>query len=110
MGTSSVHSSLTSTPSPSGAYRRRFSHLHNNDFTLTLALSLGLLAISSFNYGLDVQAMAAAQAMDPFDKQFGIYLKKSHKWKLQPYFLSLLNSCHAPAQIAGTDSRTIQKY
>ncbi|KIW18021.1 hypothetical protein PV08_02308 [Exophiala spinifera] len=57
--------------------------------------------MSSFNYGFDVQAMAAAQAMNSFDAQFGIYAKKTHKWKLQPYFLSLLNSCHAPAQIAG---------
>ena len=75
--------------------------LHNNSFNLTLVFSLALLALSSFNYGFDVQAMAAAQAMTPFTKQFGRYMTKTHTWKIEPYFLSLLNSCHAPAQIFG---------
>lgn len=75
--------------------------LHIDDFNRTLTLSLALLAISSFNYGFDVQAMAAAQAMTPFAKQFGVFNEQTNKWKIEPYFLSLLNSCHAPAQIIG---------
>lgn len=103
MGIEVASSASSSDSSKSSIKRLRLSRLHNNDFTSTLACSLLLLGLSSFNYGFDVQAMAAAQAMDPFAKQFGVYMKKSHKWKIQPWFLSLLNSCHAPAQIVGTN-------
>lgn len=75
--------------------------LHNNDFSPVLICCLCLYALSSFNYGFDVQAMAASQAMTPFARQFGVFNAKTEKWKLEPYYLSLLNSCHAPAQILG---------
>lgn len=75
--------------------------LHNNDFSPVLICCLCLYALSSFNYGFDVQAMAALQAMTPFARQFGVFSPKTETWKLEPYYLSLLNSCHAPAQILG---------
>ncbi|KAJ8111606.1 hypothetical protein OPT61_g5840 [Boeremia exigua] len=61
-------------------------------FNLRLGLGCLLIAISSFNYGFDNQAFATTQAMDAFDKQFGVYNPKSKTWVLEPYWLSLFNS------------------
>jgi SP family sugar:H+ symporter-like MFS transporter len=62
-------------------------------FNRRLALSVSLIAFSQFNYGFDNQAFATTQATDAFAKQFGTYNPKTKTYVLQPYWLSLFNSC-----------------
>ncbi|KAL1610693.1 hypothetical protein SLS60_002363 [Paraconiothyrium brasiliense] len=61
-------------------------------FNTRLALGCLLIAISSFSYGFDNQAFATTQAMDAFDKQFGVWNAKTKTWGLEPSWLSLFNS------------------
>ena len=67
-----------------------FSQLHC--FNTRLALGCLLIAVSSFNYGFDNQAFATTQAMDAFDKHFGVWNPMSQSWVLESYWLSLFNS------------------
>ncbi|RFN54002.1 hypothetical protein FIE12Z_1749 [Fusarium flagelliforme] len=75
-------------------------------FNRRLALSCVLIAVSTFNYGFDNQAFATTQAMDAFDKQFGVFDEKTGKYVLEPYWLSLFNSLNyigfAAGVLAGT--------
>lgn len=61
-------------------------------FNRSLALSCSLIAVSTFNYGFDNQAFASTQAMDAFEKQFGVYDPAAGTYALEPYWLSLFNS------------------
>lgn len=70
-------------------------------FNRRLALSCVLIAISTFNYGFDNQAFATTQAMDAFDKQFGVFDEKTGKWILEPSWLSLFNSLNYIGFAAG---------
>lgn len=70
-------------------------------FNRRLALSCMLIAVSTFNYGFDNQAFATTQAMDSFDKQFGVWNAKTEKYVLEPYWLSLFNSLNYIGFAAG---------
>lgn len=70
-------------------------------FNRRLALSCVLIAVSTFNYGFDNQAFATTQAMDAFDKQFGVFDEKTGKYVLEPYWLSLFNSLNYIGFAAG---------
>lgn len=61
-------------------------------FNLRLGLSCLLIALSTFNYGFDNQAFSTTQAMDAFEKQFGVYDPTTKTYGLEPYWLSLFNS------------------
>ncbi|KAH8895355.1 general substrate transporter [Thozetella sp. PMI_491] len=61
-------------------------------FNRRLALACAIIAVSTFNYGFDNQAFASTQAMDAFEKQFGVYNAKTGAYALEPYWLSLFNS------------------
>ncbi|KAM0417138.1 hypothetical protein ACHAPT_012845 [Fusarium lateritium] len=61
-------------------------------FNRRLALACTLIAVSTFNYGFDNQAFASTQAMDAFEKQFGIWDETKGAYALEPYWLSLFNS------------------
>lgn len=68
-----------------------FFHNITKHFNRTLALSCLLVTVSQFNYGFDNQAFATTQAMNAFDKQFGVYNPKTRTWAIPAYFLSLLS-------------------
>ncbi|KAF5976405.1 RGT2-like protein [Fusarium bulbicola] len=70
-------------------------------FNPRLALSCVLIAVSTFNYGFDNQAFATTQAMDAFDKQFGVWDEKTGKYVLEPSWLSLFNSLNYIGFAAG---------
>ncbi|KAF7550904.1 hypothetical protein G7Z17_g5393 [Cylindrodendrum hubeiense] len=61
-------------------------------FNRRLALACALIAVSTFNYGFDNQAFASTQAMDAFDKQFGVWDEATGAYILEPSWLSLFNS------------------
>ncbi|KAG4273203.1 hypothetical protein FPRO04_09809 [Fusarium proliferatum] len=70
-------------------------------FNRRLALSCVLIAVSTFNYGFDNQAFATTQAMDAFDKQFGVWNEKTGTYVLEPSWLSLFNSLNYIGFAAG---------
>lgn len=70
-------------------------------FNRRLALSCVLIAVSTFNYGFDNQAFATTQAMDAFDKQFGVWNEKTGTYILEPSWLSLFNSLNYIGFAAG---------
>ena len=59
-------------------------------FNRRLLLVCSLIALSSFNYSFDNQGFSTTEAMNAFDKQFGVF--SGGTWILQPYWLSLFNS------------------
>ena len=61
------------------------------NFNRTLSLTVLLIAISQFNFGFDQQSFAATQAMDAFEKQFGVWSEKDQDWVLPPAWLALFN-------------------
>lgn len=61
-------------------------------FNRRLAFSCLLIAISTCNYGFDNQGFASTQAMDAFDRQFGVWDEKTRAYTLPPVWLSLFNS------------------
>ena len=61
-------------------------------FTPRLTAAVSLIALSSLNYGFDNQGFSAAQAMEPFAKQFGVYDSKKQTYELQAWWLSLYSS------------------
>ncbi|CAG8931628.1 unnamed protein product [Penicillium salamii] len=60
-------------------------------FNRQLALSCGLIALSSFNYAFDNQGFAQTQAMDAFEKRFGVYDVKTKTWSLDTQWKSYFN-------------------
>ncbi|PWY81647.1 sugar transport protein [Aspergillus sclerotioniger CBS 115572] len=66
-----------------------------------LVFTTCLLAVSAFNYGFSDQAFASCQAMDSFERQFGVYHPTTGKYKVRPMFTSLYNSLKAATQIIG---------
>ena len=73
-------------------------------FNRTLALSVGLIAVSQFNFGFDQTAYSTTQAMDAFERQFGIYNPQKDDWEIDSDFLALLNSLPYIGFVAGTSS------
>lgn len=67
-------------------------HYFTKYFTKHLALSFGVVAISTFNYAFDQQGFGSTQAMNAFDKQFGVWSEEQETYVLPTYYLSLLNS------------------
>lgn len=76
-------------------------------FNRRLALSCMLIAVSTFNYGFDNQAFATTQAMDSFDKQFGVWDPETEKYVLEPYWLSLFNSLNYIGFAAGKSMTSV---
>lgn len=72
-----------------------------NAFNGRLAFAVILLMISQLNFGMDMSAHAATQAMPFFQKEFGVYNPKTKKYIIEPYFLSLLNSLTYIGQVFG---------
>ncbi|KAJ3543506.1 hypothetical protein NM208_g2130 [Fusarium decemcellulare] len=70
-------------------------------FNKRLALACALIAVSTFNYGFDNQAFASTQAMDSFEKQFGVWDETKGAFALEPYWLSLFNSLNYIGFAAG---------
>ncbi|KAF4967540.1 hypothetical protein FSARC_4925 [Fusarium sarcochroum] len=70
-------------------------------FNSRLGMAVCLIALSSFNYGFDNQAFATTQAMDAFDKQFGVYDESKDIWVLPASWLSLFNSLNYIGFAAG---------
>lgn len=70
-------------------------------FNKRLALTCILIAISTCNYGFDNQAFASTQAMDSFEKQFGVWDDKTQAYVLPPVWLSLFNSLNYIGFAAG---------
>ncbi|KAJ5966214.1 general substrate transporter [Penicillium waksmanii] len=66
-----------------------------------LFFSTTLLVVSAFNYGFSDQAFASCQAMDSFNRQFGVYEESTGEWAIEPLFTSLYNSIKAGGQIIG---------
>lgn len=60
-------------------------------FNKRLALSCSLIALSSFNYAFDNQGFAQTQAMDAFEKTFGVYDAKAKTWALDTQWKSYFN-------------------
>ncbi|KAJ5616896.1 hypothetical protein N7537_002010 [Penicillium hordei] len=60
-------------------------------FNKRLALSCSLIALSSFNYAFDNQGFAQTQAMDAFEKKFGVYDAKAKTWALDTQWKSYFN-------------------
>jgi SP family sugar:H+ symporter-like MFS transporter len=60
-------------------------------FNQRLALSCSLIALSSFNYAFDNQGFAQTQAMDGFEKSFGVYDAKAESWVLDTQWKSYFN-------------------
>ncbi|EEP78964.1 predicted protein [Uncinocarpus reesii 1704] len=61
-------------------------------FNRRLFLSCCLIAFSQFNFGFDQTAFSTTQAMNAFERKFGVYNPAKKKWALEPSFLSLLNA------------------
>ncbi|EXJ80884.1 hypothetical protein A1O3_07172 [Capronia epimyces CBS 606.96] len=61
-------------------------------FNGRLFFSVSLIALSQFNFGYDTTVFGTTQAMAPFTRRFGHLNPKTHKYAIEPYFLSYLNS------------------
>lgn len=75
-------------------------------FNTRLALACAVIAVSTFNYGFDNQAFSTTQAMDAFDRQFGVLDPKTKKYILEPYWLSLFNSLNYIGFAFGTNNHS----
>lgn len=68
-----------------------FGHLDlRSTFNTRLTLTVLLIAVSQFNFGFDQQGFSGIQAMDAFDRQFGVQDSKG-QWYLPTVWLSLFN-------------------
>ncbi|KAK8112169.1 general substrate transporter [Apiospora kogelbergensis] len=67
-------------------------HRLASSFNFRLAYSCGLITLSQLNFGMDQGAFANTQAMPAFVRKFGVHDARTGGHKLEPYFLSLLNS------------------
>lgn len=70
-------------------------------FNGQLAFAVALLMFSQVNYGMDLAAFSTTQAMNAFIKKFGVFDPVSKKYRIEPYFLSLLNSLTYVGQVTG---------
>lgn len=61
-------------------------------FNKTLTFSCVLIAISQVNFGFDQAVFTNTQAMPAFTKEFGRFEEDLGIYRIEPYFLSLLNS------------------
>lgn len=61
-------------------------------FNGRLIYACALIAISQINFGMDLGAFGGTQAMPAFAKQFGVYNPTTESYRLESYYLSLLNS------------------
>jgi MFS family permease len=74
-----------------GNFREQLLSLRSK-FNKQLTLSICLIAISQFNFGFDQTAYSTTQAMNHFERQFGVYDEQEGIYTIPPYELSLLNS------------------
>ncbi|RFN43345.1 sugar transporter [Fusarium flagelliforme] len=72
-------------------YYKNIASIRQN-FNRKLGLTVMLLCISQFNYGFDIAAFNNMQAMPAFNKQFGDFNPKTHRYELPTSYLSLFNS------------------
>lgn len=70
-------------------------------FTLRLTVTILLIAFSQLNFGFDQQGFSATQAMDAFERQFGVYSEAKKTWVIEPAWLSLFNSLNYIGFAAG---------
>ncbi|GAM36936.1 hypothetical protein TCE0_022r06424 [Talaromyces pinophilus] len=69
-----------------------FGHLAlRQSFNTKLTLTVLLITFSQFNFGFDQQGFSATQAMNAFQKQFGVYNAKSKTYRLNPAWVSYFN-------------------
>ena len=61
-------------------------------FNARLTTTVILIFISQFNFGFEQSGFSNTQAMDAFEKQFGVYIPKTKKYGFTPKWLSLFNS------------------
>lgn len=61
-------------------------------FNSRLLYACGLIALSQVNFGMDQGAFNATQAMDSFQRKFGVRNETTGAYQIEPYFLSMLNS------------------
>ena len=61
-------------------------------FNGRLLYACGLIALSQVNFGMDQGAFNGTQAMNAFQRKFGVYNEAQGTYQIEPYFLSLLNS------------------
>ncbi|EFQ99026.1 hypothetical protein MGYG_02038 [Nannizzia gypsea CBS 118893] len=61
-------------------------------FNRRLLLSCALIAFSQVNFGFDQVAFSTTQAMDAFERRFGVQNQKTKKFALAPAYLSMLNA------------------
>ncbi|KAL6244465.1 hypothetical protein RBB50_008707 [Rhinocladiella similis] len=66
-----------------------------------LLVALFIINVSVFSYGFDNSVYSTTQAMDSFQKQFGSYNPKTHKYGYSAKNLALLNSLGLPAKAVG---------
>lgn len=68
--------------------KRRFVDCFNG----RLIYAVCLIALSQLNFGMDQGAFSNTQAMDAFNKKFGVWNETKGAYEIESYFLSLLNS------------------
>ncbi|KAJ9633278.1 Hexadecenal dehydrogenase [Knufia peltigerae] len=66
-----------------------------------LLVALFVINVSVFSFGFDNSVYSTTQAMDSFQKQFGSYNHKTHKYSYSARNLALLNSLGLPAKVVG---------
>ena len=71
------------------------------NFNGKLLFATGLMMLSQINFGMDLAAFSNTQAMDAFTEKFGSINPKTGKYRIDPYFLSLLNSLTYIGQVFG---------
>ncbi|KAK0108694.1 hypothetical protein ONS95_003485 [Cadophora gregata] len=76
-------------------------HRITKHFNAVLLRSVLLIFLSTMNYGFDNQGFNTTQAMIPFKREFGVLNPKTHKYILEPYWLSLFNSLNYIGFAAG---------
>lgn len=73
----------------------------SKNFNGQLLFATGLMMLSQINFGMDLAAFSNTQAMDAFTEKFGSINPKTGKYRIDPYFLSLLNSLTYIGQVFG---------
>lgn len=71
------------------------------NFNGQLLFATVLMMLSQINFGMDLAAFSNTQAMDAFQHKFGTLNPKTGKYRIDPYFLSLLNSLTYVGQVFG---------
>ncbi|KAM5439731.1 hypothetical protein MferCBS31731_004141 [Microsporum ferrugineum] len=61
-------------------------------FNRRLLLSCALIAFSQMNFGFDQVAFSTTQAMDAFEREFGVQNRKTKAFALEPTYLAMLNA------------------